>query len=425
MSDEAGRREARAQICHWIDEDRDLLVDTLVRFVRAKSPNPPGDTRQAAQVLCDFLKERDLPFRIVASDETMPNIVGTFDGARPGRHVVFNGHMDVFPVGESGTWTHDPWGGEVENGRIYGRGVNDMKAGTASIAFAYHYLHRLRDQLAGRVTLTAVSEEETFGPNGARHVMEACPEVLGDVCLSTEPTGIESVRFAEKAANWLIFTVRTSGAHGAYPHKSENANVTAAKLVLDLHALQDLEVKAPDVVVRALDGADAVIDRVASPGAAEILQKLTVNIGVLKGGTMVNMLPGTCVVEADIRVPIGADADEMVREAGRIAARYPSVTMEVVRKYNPFWSDPEHEMCRLIQANAEDVSGFRPPAIVSLPSTDVRLWRMRDIPAYVYGITPYNVAMADEYADIDEIIHVLKVHTLSAFDFLCGAGDPA
>jgi succinyl-diaminopimelate desuccinylase len=150
------------------------------------------------------------------------------------------------------------------------------------------------------------------------------------------------------------------------------------------------------------------------------LQKLTVNIGVLKGGTMLNMLPGTCVVEADVRVPIGVDVDDVVREAGRIAARYPAVTMEVVRKFNPLWSDPEHEMCRLIQANAEEIGGFLPPAIVSLPSTDVRLWRMRGIPAFVYGITPHNVAMADEYAEIDEIIHVLKVHTLSAFDFLSG-----
>jgi acetylornithine deacetylase/succinyl-diaminopimelate desuccinylase-like protein len=347
MIEGAERREARAQIVRWIDEDRDLLIDTLVRFVRAKSPNPPADTREACQILCRFLEERELPFHIVASDETMPNIVGTFDCAQPGRHVVFNGHMDVFPVGDSGTWTHDPWGGEIEDGRIYGRGVNDMKAGTASIA-------------------------------------------------------------------------RTPGAHGAYPHKSGNANVIAAKLVLDLLTLQDMEVKAPEVIVRALTGADDVIDRVASPGAAQILQKLTVNIGVLKGGTMLNMLPGTCVVEADVRVPIGVDADDMVREAGRIAARYPAVTMEVVRKFNPLWSDPEHEMCRLIQANAEEIGGFLPPAIVSLPSTDVRLWRMRGIPAFVYGITPYNVAMADEYAEIDEIIHVLKVHTLSAFDFLSG-----
>ena len=411
-------RDARAQIIRWIDEDRDTLIDLLGNFVRAKSPNPPGDTREAARVLCDFLEQRELPYRIVASDETMPNIVGTFDCARPGRHVVFNGHMDVFPVGDSGSWTHDPWSGDIEDGRIYGRGVNDMKAGTAIIVFAYMYLHRLRDQLGGRVTLTAVSDEETFGPHGARHVIETCPEVLGDVCLSTEPTGIETVRFAEKAPNWLIFTVRTPGAHGAYTHKSENANEIAARLILDLQSLCDMTVNSPEVVIRALAGADDVIDRVASPGAAKILQKVSVNIGVVRGGAKVNMLPGTCVVEADIRVPIGVEVDDMMREAERIAARYPAVTMEIASRAYPLWSDPEHEMCRNLQSNVEELAGFVPPAIVSLPGTDVRLWRERGIAAYVYGVTPHNVAMADEYIEIDELIHVLKAHTLSAFDFL-------
>ena len=410
--------DGRAQIIRWIDEDRDLLVDLLSAFVRAKSPNPPGDTREAAAVLRRFLEERDLPFRVVASDETMPNLVGSFDGAQPGRHVVFNGHIDVFPVGDGGTWTFDPWGGQVSDGRIYGRGVNDMKAGTLSTLFAYMYLHRLKDSLKGRVTMTAVSDEETFGPHGARHLVETCPEVLGDVCLSTEPTGIETVRFAEKAPNWLVFTVSTSGAHGAYTHKSENANEIAARLILDLASLREMEVRSPDVVVRALTGADEVIDRVASPGAAGILQKVTLNVGVVRGGVKVNMLPGTCVVEADVRLPIGVEPDDLVREAERIVARYPAVTMEVANRTAPLWSDPEHEMCRLIQSNVEALAGFVPPAVVSLPGTDVRLWRGRGIPAFVYGVTPRNVAMADEYVEIDEVIHVLKAHTLSAFDFL-------
>ena len=105
----------------------------------------------------------------------------------------------------------------------------------------------------------------------------------------------------------------------------------------------------------------------------------------------------------------------------RIVARYPAVTLEVANQTRPLWSDPEHEMCRLIQSNVEALAGFVPPAVVSLPGTDVRLWRARGIPAYVYGVTPRNVAMADEYVEIDELIHVLKAHTLSAFDFLSAA----
>ena len=81
----------------------------------------------------------------------MPNIVGSFDCADAGRHLVLNGHIDVFPVADDGAgWSKDPWGGEIVDGKIYGRGVADMKAGTTASIFTYAYLHRLKDQLKGQ-----------------------------------------------------------------------------------------------------------------------------------------------------------------------------------------------------------------------------------------------------------------------------------
>lgn len=409
---------AQERALQWIDEDRNLMLDFLRDFTQAKSPNPPGDTRQAARVVTEFLGQHDLDHRVISRDETMPNIVASFDAARPGNHVVLNGHIDVFPLGESEVWTKDPWGGEIEDGKMHGRGINDMKCGTASVIFAYMYLHRLRDELGGKLTMTAVSDEETFGPNGAPWLVENYPELHGDVLLSTEPTGIHSVRFAEKGPLWLKFTIRTTGAHGAYPHKSKNSNVIAARLILDLLKLQEIEVRSPENVARALEGADEVIDRVASPGAAKILQKVTVNIGVVQGGVKNNMTPGQTIVHADIRVPMGASPEDVIKRAREIASAYPEAEMEVTTCTEPMWSDPEHPMCKLLQNNAEKVGGFRPPAIVSLPGTDARVWRAKGIPAFVYGVTPFNVAMADEYVDIEELFHVLKTHTLSVIDYM-------
>ncbi|MEQ8393589.1 M20/M25/M40 family metallo-hydrolase [Thalassobaculum sp.] len=410
--------DLRKRVLSWIDEDREVFLDFLGNFVRAKSPNPPGDTLEAAKVIEDFLTERQLPYRIIAPNKVMPNFVGTFDGANPGRHVVFNGHIDVFPVGDGGTWTQDPWGGAIVDGKMYGRGVNDMKSGTASVIFAFMYLHRLRDHLRGRVTMTAVSDEETFGPDGARYLIEHNPEIHGDICLSTEPTGIHSVRSAEKGPLWLKFTVRTPGAHGAYPHKSQNANEIAARLILALDELRNMDVQTPAHIARALEGVEDVIDKVASPGASKVLQKVSLNIGTVNGGVKQNMLPGVCVVTADIRVPVGLSPDAVIARAQSIVDRFPEAEMEVIGRQEPLWSDPNHEMCKLIQRNVQELAGFTPPAIVSLPGTDARLWRGKGVPAFVYGVTPFNVAMADEYVDIEEVFHVLKTHTLSALDFL-------
>src|SRR5216117_1389491 len=92
--------DLKAQLARWIDEDRETIVGFLCDFVRAKSPNPPGDTTLAAAHVTRFLDAHYLPFRAVAPRPSMPNIVGSFEGATPGRHLVLNGHMDVFPVDE-------------------------------------------------------------------------------------------------------------------------------------------------------------------------------------------------------------------------------------------------------------------------------------------------------------------------------------
>lgn len=94
----------------WIENDRDKLVDFLCSFIQAESPNPPGDTREAAAYISRFLDEAGLPYRIIAPREEMPSIVGSFDAGAPGRQLVLNGHTDVFPAGDGKDWIHDPWG---------------------------------------------------------------------------------------------------------------------------------------------------------------------------------------------------------------------------------------------------------------------------------------------------------------------------
>src|SRR5262245_37171694 len=316
--------DAKAQLLRWIDQDRDEIVGFLCDFVRAKSPNPPGDTTLAAAHVTRFLERNGLPFRVIAPQPTMPNVVGAYDGGRPGPHLVLNGHMDVFPADEANEpWTHGPWSGAIADGKIYGRGVADMKAGTSASIFTYRYLHRLRDRLGGRLTLTAVSDEETFGPWGARYLMEHHPEVHGDCLLNGEPSSPLTIRFGEKGPLWLRFTIRTRGAHGAYTHLSPSATKTAARLILELEDLTAIPPAIPVEVADALAGAAAAIDEAQGPGAKDIVARVTVNIGVIHGGVKVNIVPGTCWFEADIRLPPGLAREAVMAAVRSILARYP------------------------------------------------------------------------------------------------------
>jgi len=91
--------QQKERILGWIQEDRTKLIDFLSRFIQAKSPNPPGDTREASAQVCRFLEENKLPYQVISPHPEMPNIVSSFPCGCPGPHLVLNGHIDVFPVG--------------------------------------------------------------------------------------------------------------------------------------------------------------------------------------------------------------------------------------------------------------------------------------------------------------------------------------
>ncbi len=406
------------QLLQWIDRDKDRLVGFLSGFLRAKSPNPPGDTREAFAFIKAFMDAEGHAFRTIAPNAVMPNLVASFDAAKPGRHLVLNGHIDVFPVADAERWTHGPWSGDVADGRIYGRGASDMKCGTTASILTYHYLSRVKDRLKGKLTLTCVSDEETFGPWGATWLIENHPEVRGDCCLNGEPSSPFTVRFGEKGLLWLEFTIRTRGSHGAYPHASESASKLMTRLIADLEALADLPVDAPGNVMGALQAARAEIDRALGEGAAEIAPKVTVNIGLAEAGIKVNMTPSTARMEVDIRLPVGMTRERVLGEVNRILARHPGATMREINHSAPSWCDPGHEMVEIIQENVRALKGFEPKPVISLGGTDTRLWRYKNVPAYVYGPPPTGMGSFDEHVEVDTFLHIVRTHVLSACDYL-------
>lgn len=397
------------------------MIGFLQEFVRCRTPNPPGDTRSAAGVVTRFLDRHELPYRVIAPNAEMPNIVGSYDGLGPGRHLVLNGHMDVFPVAENGAgWTKDPWGGEIAEGKLYGRGACDMKCGTTASIMTYMLLHRLKGEFAGKLTLTAVSDEETFGPWGARYLMEHHPEVHGDCCLNGEPSGTGTVRFGERGPLWIEFTVRTPGSHGSYTHASKSATKLAMALAADLEELTKIEVRLGDNIQKAVDAGRAAMDQAMGAGAGDLVTRVTLNIGTIHGGAKVNMVPSHCTFEADFRMPCGMTAADLVPQVQAIVDRYPEISMRVTGGNDPTWCDPYHEMVDILRGTVESLGRPKPTPIVNLGGTDARLWRQIGVPAYVYGPSPKTMGSLDEHVDIEDFLHVVRTHALAACAYLAG-----
>ena len=411
--------DARDRLVGWLDKERDQHIGFLQGFVREKTPNPPGDTRHAVRFITKFLEAQGCEVRIISPHPEYPNVVATFECGAPGRHLVLNGHIDVFPVADDGAgWSQDPWGGDIVGNKMYGRGIIDMKVGTTASIMTFALLSRLKSELKGRLTLTAVSDEETFGPWGARYLMEHHPEVHGDCLLNGEPSGPMSIRFGERGPYWLEFTVRTPGAHGAYTHASKSATKIAFALAQELETLTTLSFRASDNVMKAIDAGRAMMDKMMGPGAGDLVDKVTLNIGTIQGGAKNNMVPSSCTFTADFRLPVGATKQDLLPHIQKIVAKYPDVEMREIGGTEPSYCDPNSEMIEILQQNVVAAGRPKPVPIISLGGTDARLWRLKGIPGIVYGPYPHGMGTVDEHVEIEEFLHIVRTHALSAFDYL-------
>ena len=409
------------EILDWINDEKSQIVSFLQDFIRAKSPNPPGDTVNASKVIRSLLKKHNAPIRVVAPQKSMPNLIGTIEGANAGRHLVLNGHIDVFPVSghpQKEGWITPPWSGEVIDEKIYGRGSTDMKCGTSASIWTYIILNHFKSSFNGKLTLTCVSDEENFGPWGSRWLMDNEPEVLGDCCLNGEPSSPFTIRYGEKGLLWLNFKIKTEGSHGAYTHLSKSATIVAASLIKNLEELEDLDVDIPESLLIARNKSAAAFDKGMGAGAASIAPKVTLNIGTISGGLKNNMVPSECSFDADIRLPVGCNINKVLQSIKDIIAGYPEASMKQNMLNPPSHCDPDGEMMQILQKNVEKLQGFKPAPVVSLGGTDARLWRYKNIPAYVYGPTPTGMGSANENVPVEDYLHIVRTHALSAYDYL-------
>jgi succinyl-diaminopimelate desuccinylase len=408
-----------------IEADEATHISFLQSFTQAPSPNPPGDTRLAADVIINYLQSHGITPEIIAPQPSMPNVVSDFTCGTPnGSRLIMNGHIDVFPASDGSDWPRSPWSGEISHGRLHGRGTVDMKAGTAASIIAYSYLYQYREHLKGSVGLCAVSDEETGGKWGSKYLLED-ERWRGDCMINAEPGGLGTIRFAEKGTLRLTFVVQTEGAHGAYLHRSKSATRIAAKLIEELAIVEEIVPEIDPGLREYLKKVEVrgAVDEAMGKGAADIMLKATLNVGTIHGGLKVNMIPDKCVFETDIRLPIGLTAEQVMETIYRVLAGYPEATVEVQEAAsNPAAScSHEHPMVGILSRKAEAVTGKLPVAIPSLGATDCKFWRYKGVPAYVLGVSPESMAAKDESVSVEEFLAVVKTHALAAWEYLGGA----
>ncbi len=264
--------------------EEDLVVSLTRRLVRARGENPPGQEEATAAVLAELAEELGLAHSRTEVAPGRPNVTVTLPGgAGPG--LLMLGHTDVVPVGDG--WTVDPFGAELRDGRIYGRGSCDMKGGLAATLAAMSTIGRAGVGLTGPLHLAALADEEQLGIGVRRWVAGPAPDAAG--CIVVEPTDLQTVT-AARGDCYLVITVHGRAAHAGQPDDGCNAIAGAAVVVADLerwHA--ELAASAHPLV-----------------GAP------TISVGVISGGVGPSVVPAQCRLEVDRRLLPGERAADVV-----------------------------------------------------------------------------------------------------------------
>ncbi len=397
----------------------DLLQEITRNLVRIDSQTPPSATGPIAAEVARILGTAPgIETRILESEPPVVNLVATLSGGQPGPRLVLNGHLDTYPVGDPSAWSVDPLGGRVADGKLYGRGSADMKGGLAAQILVALALAEESEPWPGELVLAFAGDEESMGVLGSQWLIENEPVVHGDGVLIADVGSPEIVRCGEKGMIWLTLQAEGRAAHGAHVHRGVNA---VDRLLVAIHALSaiaDEPVETPPAVARTIAAAKIISEPLGGIGEADVMQKITVNVGRISGGISANLVPDAACAEADIRLPLGTTVAEVEARIEQILSGVAGVSYRITRRYEPTWTNPEERIVTATVSASGQILGRPALANMRVGASDARLFRAAGLPTAVCGLTPFNLGAADEYLLLEELQQLSQILAHSTTSFL-------
>jgi len=390
--------------------DRDRLVADLGSLIRI--PSVTGSEEAVAAWAAEALRELGLAVELVTPDPAairadpdwpgeemdrtaLPAVIGRA-GRAGGRRLILSGHLDVVPPGDPATWTTDPWGGEIRDGRMYGRGACDMKGGVAAILAAVRALrvNGTLDDLAGELMVVLVPSEEDGGQGTLAAIRAGA---TGDLAIITEPSNLDVV-VAHAGAITFRLTVPGRAAHASQRREGVSALDKLYVLVRALEAdetrrnaaetdplMTDLGLPYPTIIgiVTGGEWASTVLDRVAADG----------RYGVRLGQSATD-------AESELRAVIASAC------AGDAFLREHPATVEITGgRFGSARVASDHALPTGLAAVVEAVTGRRPGLLGEPYGADMQMFvNVGGTPCVIFGPGDVRVAhSADEYVPLDEV----------------------
>jgi acetylornithine deacetylase/succinyl-diaminopimelate desuccinylase-like protein len=400
----------------WIDAHFDEQVRFLQELVRVPTDSPPGNNAPHAERTAELLEafgwraeKHPVPEALVreAGLESITNLIVRHRFGDGGRTVALNAHGDVVPPGEG--WTHDPYGGEIEDGRLYGRAAAVSKCDFSTYAFALRALEALQDGAPrrGAVELHFTYDEEFGGELGPGWLLSrglTKPDLMMAAGFSYQ------VVTAHNGCLQLEVTVHGRMAHAAIPASGIDALQGATAILAALYAentkYESISSQVPGITHPYL------------------------NVGLIEGGTNTNVVPGKVVFKLDRRMIPEEDPAQVEAEVRQVIAEaaksVPGITVEVRRMLLARALKPLAGNAPLVAAltkHGEAIFGEPIPVTGTPLYTDVRLYCEHGVPAVIYGAGPRtvlesNAKRADEHVVLEDLRRATQVVARSLYDLL-------
>jgi len=400
-----------------VDSLRDEIVDLTARLIRIPTVNPPGEHYpDVARLLGETLRGFGYAVEEITPDARAAhprvNVVGRLDGAsaRPVLH--FNGHVDVVPAGDG--WDRDPFSGAVADGKVWGRGSSDQKAGIAASIFAIEAIRRAGVRLQGSVEQSGTVDEESGGFAGVALLCDQGRIGPGrtDFVVITEPLGVDRVCLGHRGVYWFEVTARGRTAHGSMPTLGLNAANAITRFVGRVQ--RDL---APRLSAR----------RTAVPVEPASARSPSINLNSLHAGQAADdeqtpAVPDRAVAVFDRRFILEEPLDEVRAEivalldAQRAEDREIRWDLRERMVVEPVATPREARVVGALAEAIERVRG-RPAEYILSPGTYdqkhvVSRGRVAECVAYGPGVLETS-HQPNEYVDIADLVDATKVMALA------------
>ena len=391
-------------------------VELLQQLIRFDTTNPPGNEAECMAFVRGLLDDANCEVELYAKDPARPNLVARLSGKGERAPILLQGHVDVVTTAGQ-DWSRPPFGGELVDGWVWGRGALDMKGGVAMMISAFLRAAREQTDLRGDVILCVLADEENGGDFGAKFLVDEHPHLFEGVQYSLGEFGgftlelggkrLYPIQVAEKQICWLNARIRGRGGHGAIPQRG-GTMARLGKLLRDLDrkrtpvhitpvARAQLEAMAGAAsrpmndILRALlrpQLTDRVLPVLRERAqTTEPLLRNTVSATIVRAGEKHNVVPATIEVSLDVRALPGFGPDEVIAEIQQLVGD--DIELELVR-YDEGPPEPRLDQFETLAQMIRDLEpGAVPVPLLQAGVTDARFFAQLGIQNY--GFLPMQL----------------------------------